>query len=241
MNRRDGAQEQVRRWIEVGALVLLALVVSVTVWRAGRSVDGAAKEAIVTEAKAGDAIDALNATLAAVNRPCGKEKPCGTLGTLDKAVTKAGDAVVTTQLAERRSVPHVLAAMDEFKAAAGQLSAMADAGTGTAQAATAALETAQKTLADAQPVLEALQRDEDAANRAVADFDDLVRSPDLASTMQHVEGMAASGDKMMATGNAVWTKWTYPYLHPSKNPFKRAWQQTSPFIVAGAKVTATLF
>lgn len=234
-------QEHLRRWMEAGALVVLASVVSVTVWRVGRSMDAAAREAIVTEAKAEDTIDSLNQTLAAVNRPCGKAAPCGTLATINKAVTKAGDAVVTTQLAERHSVPHVLAAMDEFRSAAGQLSTMAAAGTGTAQAATAALGTAQETIADARPVLEGLARDEATADQAVNDFDDLVRSPDLASTMEHVEGMTASGDRMLATGDAVWTKFTYPYLHPSRNPFKRAWQIANPFVVAGAKVTATVF
>lgn len=147
----------------------------------------------------------IHATNDNVNRPCGGGKPCGTLAALDKTVTKAGDSVVTTQLAERATIPHVLAAMDQFKDSAARLS-------GTADAATAALETAQTTISDLQPVLGALARDADSANKTVTDFDALVSSPDLSHALSHVDGMAASGDGILADAKKVADKETADWI-----------------------------
>lgn len=149
----------------------------------------------------------VHATNEGLNRPCGGGKPCGTLATIDKAVTKAGDAVVTTQLEERATVPHVLAAMDSFKDSAARLG-------GTADAATSAIGTAQTSIAAIQPVLGALERDADAANKTVTDFDALVSSPDLSHALSHVEGMTASGDGILADAKKLADKETADWLKP---------------------------
>lgn len=154
---------------------------------------------------ANTAVQSLNSTLEAVNRPCGTGKPCGTLATINKAVTKAGDAVVTTQREERATIPHVLATVDEFKSAAGQLSALASTGVQTAQAATETLGTAQTAIKGVQPLL-------GHADATVEDLDNLLRSPDLTFTMDHVEGMTASGDKMLADAQQK----EHELLHPTK-------------------------
>jgi hypothetical protein len=61
---------------------------------------------------------AITDTAANINRPCrGAAGPdaCGTLAEVNKTMVRAGDAIVTTQLVERASVPHVVDAMDSFR------------------------------------------------------------------------------------------------------------------------------
>jgi hypothetical protein len=53
--------------------------------------------------------------------------------------------------------------------------------------------------------------------------------------------ITGTGSHMLTTADQVETKATASYLHPSHNPFKRAWETAEPFIVAGAKITATVF
>ena len=53
--------------------------------------------------------------------------------------------------------------------------------------------------------------------------------------------ISATGDHMLSTADAVETKATQSYLHPSHNPFKRAWDTANPFLVAGAKIAASIF
>ena len=96
-----------------------------------------------------------------LNRPCAPG-PCGLLPNATKVETKVGDAIVTTQLQERTTAPHVIAAMDTFNTAAQKLGTTADilsgtatALTGTATAATATLSEGKRTIAAAQPLLAA--------------------------------------------------------------------------------------
>lgn len=142
----------------------------------------------------------LHASNDNLNRGCGGGKPCGTFAAVNKAVTKIGDSVVTTQLAERTTVPHVLAAMDTLKDAGVKLG-------GTAEAATATLGTAQTAIAKAGPLL-------DASTLAVAHFDALVNSPDLSHALSHVEGMTASGDAILGDARKVADKETADWLKP---------------------------
>ncbi|MDE2099238.1 MAG: hypothetical protein KGL39_18435 [Patescibacteria group bacterium] len=155
----------------------------------------------------------LHATNDNLNRSCGGEKPCGTLATINKAVTKAGDSLVTTQLAERSTVPHVLAAMDAFRDSAARLG-------GTADAASTALGTANTTIQQMQPLTASLRR-------SVEDFDALVTAPDWLSALHHVDGMAASGDGILADARRVADKETADWLKPVpwwKQPIKKGGQ-----------------
>jgi hypothetical protein len=142
----------------------------------------------------------LHATNDNLNRSCGGGRPCGTLATLNKTITKAGDSVVTTQLAERATVPHVLAFADSLRDAGDALS-------GTAEAATATLGTAQTTIQGLQPLTASLRR-------SIDDFDALVAAPDLLSALHHVDGMASSGDAILADGRKVADKATADFLKP---------------------------
>ena len=146
-----------------------------------------------------------------LNRPCAPG-PCGLLPNATKVETKVGDAIVTTQLQERTTAPHVIAAMDTFNTAAQKLGTTADslsgtatALTGTATAATATITTAGTTVAAFQPVLAAFTQDG-------KDLDTRINDPHVTALVAHLVGMSASGDKMLA--DAQWK--THQLLHPDK-------------------------
>jgi len=146
-----------------------------------------------------------------LNRPCAPG-PCGLLPNATKVETKVGDAIVTTQLQERTTAPHVIAAMDTFNTAAQKLGTTADslsgtatALTGTATAATATLSEGKRTIAAAQPLLAAFTQDG-------KDLDSRINDPHVTNLVAHLAGMSASGDKMLA--DAQWK--THQLLHPDK-------------------------
>lgn len=68
-----------------------------------------------------------------------------------------------------------------------------------------------------------------------------VTDPQTAELLGYLRSTSKSVAHMADTTDQVETKFAHPYLHPSTNPFKRAWEQASPYIEAGAKITASLF
>jgi hypothetical protein len=69
---------------------------------------------------------AINATAANINRPCaGHSGPgsCGTLAQANKTMIDAGDAIVTTQIAERTAARQMVATMGDVDADAKDLDA----------------------------------------------------------------------------------------------------------------------
>jgi hypothetical protein len=119
---------------------------------------------------------------------------------------------VTTQLQERTTAPHVIAAMDTFNTAAQKLGSTADslsgtatALTGTATAATATITTAGTTIAAFQPVLAAFTQDG-------KDLDTRINDPHVTALVAHLVGMSASGDLMLA--DVQWK--THQLLHPDR-------------------------
>ena len=146
-----------------------------------------------------------------LNRPCAPG-PCGLLPNGTKVETKVGDAIVTTQIQERTTAPHVIAAMDTFNTAAQRLGTTADslsgtatALTGTATAATATITTAGTTVAAFQPVLAAFTQDG-------KDLDTRINDPHVTALVAHLVGMSASGDLMLA--DVQWK--THQLLHPDR-------------------------
>ncbi len=63
----------------------------------------------------------LNQTFDNINRDCGTGKPCGLISNINKTVVKAGDAIVQTQIVEKKITetiaPHVTTAMDNIGSA----------------------------------------------------------------------------------------------------------------------------
>jgi hypothetical protein len=191
------------------------LIVGLDRWSA------AAPDLVPTIARANQALDTINA-------PCAGNQPCrGTLGLINKTVAKVGDAVVTTQLQERAITPHTVAAMDTLNNSAQRLGATADA-------ATDALGAGKRTLTVMPGLIEAY-------TRSGNDLDALLRSEALSRTVDNFAGMTSHFNHMSSTADQLETHFAKPYLNPSRNPFKRTWEQIHPFLVTGAKVTATLF
>jgi ABC-type transporter Mla subunit MlaD len=129
------------------------------------------------------------------------------LAQANKTQVKIGDAIVQTQLAERSTTPHIIAAMDNLNQTAQSLTKTADAATELTVALTSATGTANQTIRDAQPVLVSFQRSGD-------DLDSLLRSKAIydtldstAATTEHIAGI--TGDLKLATDKA-----TKDYLAP---------------------------
>ena len=179
------------------ALSLLALTAAIALGAVGFAAYGVV-------GKLSTSLDKLNLALDTVNRPCAPG-PCGTLANADKTIIKVGDAIVTTQLQERATAPHVIAAMDTFKDAAVHLSGTADslsgtatALTGTAQAATATIGTAGTTIAAVQPVLEQARVAEVQVQKSIANLNTSLQttSLDLDAVLQHTEAITSSAAKV---------------------------------------------
>ena len=98
------------------------------------------------------------------------------------------------------------------------------------------LDSAKGTVEAAQPVMRSLGASSDALTAAITE-----NQQSVAAVLSQTVTLETTGNHMLTTADQVETKATHDYLHPSHNPFKRAWQATEPFIVAGARITAALF
>jgi ABC-type transporter Mla subunit MlaD len=186
-----------------GALLILCLHVS-------RAVDAWGASAMNLQ----PTLDKANATLDAINGPR------GTLHEVNKAVVKIGDAIVTTQMQERKIAPATIAAVNSLATIAPHANQTMDALTGTAQGATETLGEGKRTIAAAQPLLASLTRTSDASTLTVQHFDALVTSPDLVTAMHHAADMTGSGNTILANAATVSTKAKDDYLK-ARTPFGR--------------------
>lgn len=233
-----GWQEHLRRWLEAGALVVLAFVVSVTVWRVGRSVDGAAKEAIVAEGKLETALDkmpplekSLTDTSAAVRN---QVNTLGASGTAAVNAAAAGTRETFASLNRKCKGPGGPDACGTLAEANKVMARVGDE-----------MVTTQLVERGATPhVTAAMDAFKAAADGMKTDSDSLNKMLVNEATSRMVEAWAATSEHfehMTGTADQLETHFAAPFLHPSRNPFKRIWGQTRPFVVAGAKVTASLF
>lgn len=172
-------------------------------WRANAVLGDA--DAVLVQAKplprkAAQLLDALN-------RPCGKRQPCGTLATVNKTVVKIGDAVVTTQEQERAITPHTIAAMDNLNRAANALTETASAAAGTLHSASDDLKTLNTSIAATQPLIEA-------ATATVRDYGAL--APALTATAASVQGMTFHFNAIAGDAQTVADKETKDFLKPTR-------------------------
>ena len=209
------------------AHLLLILTVAVAVgflgfagWRVSKTAD--ALTASVNHS--GAVLDSAAQALDTINRPCGGGKPCGTLETIQKTVVKIGDAVVTTQLAERTSTPHVIAAMDTFKDAAVHLSGTADSLSGTATALTGAATAATATIGTAGTTIAAMQPVLGAFTASGNDLDALLKRKAVTDLLDNLAGATGQGNAIMGDFRQVADKARADYLRPVpwwQQPIKR--------------------
>ena len=200
-----------RAAVAVGVIALTALFV----WGGC----GLTKHVIVAVDKWGDS--APKPVVDALVRPCAPG-PCGTLATVNKAVTKIGDAVVTTQIQERKTAPHVIAAMDTLNDSAAKLGWTADALTRTGNAATesaaaltTSLQTANETIGAAQAPLRAFNRDAE-------DLDALLKRQAIRQILDHAAGITQHADSILADGSRVSKKWADDFTR-RQTPWMRFW------------------
>ena len=193
-------------WAKTVLYVSLAVFfcfLSYFAWVAAREVKVLGQQASVVLTQAGTSAQSLNATLALVNQPCGGGKPCGVVANLNKTITKVGDAIVTTQLQEHQTAPHVIAAMDTFNTAAQKLGGTATALTGTANEATATLGEGQRVIASASPLLAQ-------STETITDLDALLKDSAIHQTLSHVESISSSADTIAADAAFEANKLTHP-------------------------------
>lgn len=174
-----------------GTLALLALAGSALY--CARKVGQASNEAMVTLGK-------LDSTVDTVNRPCGAGKPCGTLAVVNKTFTKAGDAIVTTQLAERAEVPHIIQATKAVTEMAGSTTTdvhtLAVAGAGTLQAGMGTLRAIQSDADAARPAVVALTSAVTKLGTAADDLDAQIKA---ARIDKMSKAYTAAADELTAT------------------------------------------
>jgi hypothetical protein len=197
-------------WAKTALYVSLAALfgfLSYLSWTVAGQVRTLGQQTSVVLTQAGTSFQSLNTTLILVNQPCGGGHPCGLLSELNKSVTKVGDAIVTTQLQERATAPHVIAAMDTFNTASQKLGRSADSLSGTAEATTAMMGESQRTIAATQPLLSAFASSGE-------DLDSLLKRKSVTDTLDNLDKMSASGSAILDDGRKVTDRVTADYLSP---------------------------
>lgn len=100
--------------------------------------------------------------------------------------------------------------------------------------------TANETVAGFQPVERAATDSLFHLKTTLDLFGTTISDPNIKTTLSNVVGMTTTGNHMLFTADAVETKATHSYLHPSTNPLHRAWDYVSPFLVPAATVASRI-
>jgi hypothetical protein len=207
------------RWIINTLGIVSICAVCLIGWAAysvGREVGQLSLKVSLTFSKVNQALDTVNALCA--------PGPCGTLANVDKVVVKVGDAIVQTQLVERGTSPHVIAAMDTLNASASKLGGTADALTGTAQGATQTLAAASTDLKTLDTSLTAFPPLLERSTATVGDLDALLKDKAVYGTLDNVQSMTSSGSAILIDARTLADKTTGDILKP-----KPWWQKIGPY------------
>jgi hypothetical protein len=186
--------------------------------------------------KAMHAVDAVNATLAAVSAPCTGfhgSVTCGPIAQMSQTEKNIGILAAQGALQVKQSGALITATtrnMDVVAASvSGEISAMQGttaALTTTAQTATASLKTitdgispvlssTNTTITQAGITIEGFQPVEIAATKSLTDFNTLLDNPSIPSMMDRADKMMGSGVDIFATTDAVEKKLAQCTLHPT--------------------------
>lgn len=203
--------------ISVGVITLAAI----TVWGGM----GLTSHLIVAIDRWGASAPDLKPTIDAISGPR------GTIHEVNKAIVKIGDAVVTTQIQERKTQPYIVATMDEFSQTAKHLSGTANAATGTLNAATETLGEGKRTIADAQPLLIQLTANGASLQRTTDTLNDTLKRKAVGEMLDNLAGITGHTNALMDDGQRVGDDLTRRYFTPSPWYYK-----LGPFVELGAKV-----
>jgi hypothetical protein len=213
--------------IQASVILLLLTLSGSVAWLTLRA-DKFLADADATSVAAGETVQSAKSVLDAIGRPCGGANPCGLIAQANKTIVKVGDAVVQTQLTERKATPHVIAAMDELDGTAKALTKTANAGTGTLNAATATLGEGKTTIQAAQPLLAAF-------TAAANDLDKAIKTtaPRIDATMSNVQEISGATAHIVNDGQRVADDATERYFKPL--PW---WRKALVPVTAGAKIVS---
>lgn len=188
---------------------------------------------------------AAESALDEINRKCGSGQPCGAIALAEKTISHSSDLVIQSQKAIRDADQVTLAESAMLPTWNARMTSTMDgvdaatvAFAGTAHQATADLQTADSVIGSAQLLVGHLDAVAASSNETVKHFDALLTDPSVVLTMGNVSRITATSEHMLVTADAVETKATQTYLHPSTNPLHRTWQYLSPFLLPAAQIGA---
>ena len=142
------------------------------------------------------------------------EKQLNSLHEADKAIVKIGDAVVTTQLQERRIAPATIAAVNSLVSIAPHANAAMDSASGTAEALTATAQSATETLAEGQRTIAAAQPLLKSYTQSGADLDALLKQKSITDTLANIDGTTRNFQDVTGDFAKVTHKASDDYLAP---------------------------
>ena len=209
-------------------LLILAGCAIFVSWRVARTLQSFDDAAVVISntvssidvGDVGGTVDRLNATLDAINAPCTGfhgSSTCGVLAQAAQTEKNIGILAGQSALQVKQSSALVDSAAGAITSAAADVHALAENGSKTLNAATGLTVALSERVPGTVDKVDSLLGHSDAA---VAHFDALITSPDIASAMHHAEGMTASGDTILGNVAEVSTKAKTDYMK-ARTPWGR--------------------
>ncbi len=203
-------------------------------------------KAIGIENASAGTLGGVNTALATINHPCA-QGPCGTLAAFTKAVTKAGDATVTTQIQEQAIGKQVSATMTALQTIPAHVNGTMDGLTGTAQTASTSLQTITDGLT---PVLASTKSTVDDVGAALGSVGTAAKGllPLESDTDTAVRGLlpleanaATITGNLGATTTDFQTKFHIFLFPPPCKTFGCKVKRTWPYIKGGAEMVEPLY
>jgi hypothetical protein len=176
-----------------------------------------------------------------INDPCTGfhgNVTCGILAQLSQ--TEKNTGILAAQGAEqvKQSGTLITSAVDAVTVLAGKSGDAIVSIKGVADQATTDLKTTNTLIKGAQPLVGHLDETVVGATKVEASLNDFLTDKTMLQLRQNLTDTTGTFSHMLVTADAVETKSTHNYLHPSTNPVKRSWQVVSPFLLPAAQGTA---
>ena len=197
------------------------------------------KAVLTTYAK--QVMDDEHSLVTEIIRPCkGPYGPdaCGVFGQIKKVAIASGDMVVTSQIQVKQTGQLVTAASNAITKVSDKAGDAVVAVKIVADQATTDLKTTNTLIEGAQPLVGHLNEVAMGATKVEGSLNDFLTDKTMFQLRQNLTDTTGTFSHMLVTADAVETKSTHNYLHPSTNPVKRSWQVVSPFLLPAAQGTA---
>lgn len=188
-----------------------------------------------TVVKMNTAVDGLNTALITINRP-----KTGTLAEVGKSILAFKSVLTHADMALNHEDQN-LTALDAQERAlfSNTQQVFSDAHT-TLTGASTLFATTNQTVAAVQPVLTHLDAAVVSGNETVTRVNLFFASPTVTSTMKSVDKITFHAANIMDTADQVSAKASHSYLHPPTNPWARAWDASSAYVLPILKIAASV-